>query len=285
MKKMLVVLALLALAESGAFATMTTCGPCHQQQQPPQHQPQQPPQQPPPHHQPQQPPQHTPPQQYQPQQPQHPPQQPQHPPQQHPPPQQGYSQQPQQPHQGYGQQPQQPQQGYGQHQPQPQQPPQYQPPQPQPPQYQPPQQPPHYQPPQTRQGGYYGTNLNQCGEFLRQQCSLLAIPLLHSHLLPPSTCQVLHQLCCQQLRQVDPHYRQQAIYNLVQSIMQQQQSQSCGGQQCAQSPVAAQQLPMMCGLQEPSYSTAPCGMVSTGFNQPSYGGTSPCAVVAGGVPY
>ncbi|XP_062198777.1 50 kDa gamma-zein-like [Phragmites australis] len=149
---------------------------------------------------------------------------------------------------------------------------------------------------QTAQGGYgdyYGTSLNlsQCGEFLRQQCNPVAMPFLQSRPLPPSSCQVLRKLCCRQLRKVEPQYRHQAIYGMVQSIMQQQQQGGVNGcQQGAQGQTSmmvaaqmAQQLPAMCGLQsQPSYDAAPYGMAGGGFYQPSYG-ASPYGMAGGGL--
>jgi hypothetical protein len=69
----------------------------------------------------------------------------------------------------------------------------------------------------------------------------------------------LRQQCCQQLRQVEPQHRYQAIFGLVlQSILQQQpQSGQVAGLLAAQ---IAQQLTAMCGLQQPT----PCPYAAAG---------------------
>jgi hypothetical protein len=157
------------------------------------------------------------------------------------------------------------------------------------------------------QGGYgsgsYRANLNQCREFLRQQCSPAAMRFLQSRLLPPSRCEVLRRKCCQQLKQVDSQYRQQAINDMVLSMMEQQlQQEEQQGAQAGQTMTmveAAQmtlQLPAMCGLQQPSYGAAPFGygtspfgygaspfgMAAGGMYQPGYG-TSPFGMAGGGM--
>ncbi|GJN33910.1 hypothetical protein PR202_gb22540 [Eleusine coracana subsp. coracana] len=104
------------------------------------------------------------------------------------------------------------------------------------------------------------------------------MPFLQSRISPPSRCQVLRRKCCDQMKQVEPHYRQQAIYDMVLSIMEQQPHQQ-GDQQghtmtMVEAAQMAQQLPAMCGLQQPSYGTFPFGMAGGGSYQPSYG-TSP----------
>ncbi|CAL5074178.1 unnamed protein product [Urochloa decumbens] len=103
-------------------------------------------------------------------------------------------------------------------------------------------------------------NLNRCCEFLRQQCNPLEMPFLQSRLLQPNNCQVLQQQCCHELRQIEPRYLHQVIYNMVQSMTHQQQQQEkqqqpcelCGPQQASQSEEAiltvAQYLPSMCGM-------------------------------------
>jgi hypothetical protein len=102
---------------------------------------------------------------------------------------------------------------------------------------------------------------------------------------------VLRRKCCQQLKQVEPQYCQQAIYDMVLSIMEQQpqeQEQQGGYQQGAQGQTmmamveAAQmvlQLPAMCGLHQPGYGTALFGMAG-GAYQASYG-TSPFGMASG----
>jgi hypothetical protein len=165
---------------------------------------------------------------------------------------------------------------------------------------------------QMPQGGYssgsYRANLNQCREFLWQQCSPAAMRFLQSRLLPPSRCEVLRRKCCQQLKQVEPQYRQQAINDMVLSIMEQQpqQEEQQGGYQQggAQGQTmtmveAAQmtlQLPAMCSLQQPSYGAipfgygtspfgygaSPFGMAAGGMYQPGYG-TSPFGMAGGGM--
>uniref|UniRef100_A0A804QAF6 Glutelin n=1 Tax=Zea mays TaxID=4577 RepID=A0A804QAF6_MAIZE len=115
---------------------------------------------------------------------------------------------------------------------------------------------------------YYSSssNLKNCHEFLRQQCSPLVMPFLQSRLIQPSSCQVLQQQCCHDLRQIEPQYIHQAIYNMVQSIIQEEQQQQpcelCGSQQATQSAVAiltaAQYLPSMCGLYHSYYQNNPC---------------------------
>ncbi|KAJ1289795.1 hypothetical protein BS78_02G192000 [Paspalum vaginatum] len=117
------------------------------------------------------------------------------------------------------------------------------------------------------QQSYYSGNENlyNCHEFIRQQCNPLVMPFLQSRLLKPSTCQVLRQQCCHELRQVEPQYRNQAIYNMVHSIIQLQQQPACGSygsQKDVQSEVAiltaAQYLPSMCGLYDSYYQSNPC---------------------------
>ncbi|KAG2643616.1 hypothetical protein PVAP13_2KG346900 [Panicum virgatum] len=103
-------------------------------------------------------------------------------------------------------------------------------------------------------------NLNNCREFLRQQCNPLAMPFLQSRLLPPSSCQVLRQQCCQELKQIELGYLHQAINSMVQSLTYHQQKQEekqqsygfYGPQHASQNEVAilmaAQYLPSMCGM-------------------------------------
>ncbi|WVZ65060.1 hypothetical protein U9M48_014482 [Paspalum notatum var. saurae] len=107
-------------------------------------------------------------------------------------------------------------------------------------------------------------NLYNCHEFIRQQCNPLVMPFLQSRLVQPSSCQVLQQQCCHELRQVEPQYRNQAIYSMVQSIIQQQQP-PCGlygSRQDSQREVAmltaAQYLPSMCGMYNSYYQSNPC---------------------------
>ncbi|TKW33290.1 hypothetical protein SEVIR_2G224100v4 [Setaria viridis] len=117
-------------------------------------------------------------------------------------------------------------------------------------------------------------NLNNCREFLRQQCNPLAMPFLQSRLLQPSNCQVLQQHCCHELRQIEPQYLHQAICNIVQSITHQQQQQEkqqqqqhscelCGSQQASEGELAirmvAQHLPSMCGIYHSWSQDSTCG--------------------------
>ncbi|KAJ1289796.1 hypothetical protein BS78_02G192100 [Paspalum vaginatum] len=91
--------------------------------------------------------------------------------------------------------------------------------------------------------------LSQCSEFLRNQCSSMATPYY-----APQYCQVLRQQCCQQLRQVEPLHRYQAIYGVVlQSIMQQQPGQVA----VVMASQVAQQLLAMCGLHQPGTCVGP----------------------------
>ncbi|PAN12571.1 hypothetical protein PAHAL_2G274400 [Panicum hallii] len=102
-------------------------------------------------------------------------------------------------------------------------------------------------------------NLNNCREFLRQQCNPLAMPFLQSRLLPPSSCQVLRQQCCQELRQIELGYLHQAINSMARSFTHHQQQEEekqqpyrfYGSQQASQMVsilMAAQYLPSMCGI-------------------------------------
>uniref|UniRef100_A0A804QCW8 Glutelin n=1 Tax=Zea mays TaxID=4577 RepID=A0A804QCW8_MAIZE len=291
MKLVLVVLAFIALVSSVSCTQTGGCS-CGQQQSheqqhhPQQHHPQKQQHQPPPqHHQQQQHQQqqvHMQPQkhqqqqevhvQQQQQQPQHQQQQQQqqHQQQQHHQQSQGHVQQHEQSHeqhqgQSHEQQHQQQFQGHDKQQ-QPQQPQQYQQGQEKSQQQQ-----CHCQEQQqtTRCSyNYYSSssNLKNCHEFLRQQCSPLVMPFLQSRLIQPSSCQVLQQQCCHDLRQIEPQYIHQAIYNMVQSIIQEEQQQQpcelCGSQQATQSAVAiltaAQYLPSMCGLYHSYYQNNPC---------------------------
>jgi hypothetical protein len=105
---------------------------------------------------------------------------------------------------------------------------------------------------------------------------------------------VLRRKCCQQLKQVEPQYRQQAIYDMVLSIMEQQpqeqEQQGAQGQTMMAMVEAAHmalQLPAMCGLHQPGYGTALFGMagpfgMASGAYQPSYG-SSPFDMAGGGM--
>ncbi|RLN35327.1 gamma-coixin [Panicum miliaceum] len=122
------------------------------------------------------------------------------------------------------------------------------------------------------QQGYSGSqNLNNCRELLREQCNPLAMPFLQSRLLPPSSCQILRQQCCQELRKIKPGYLHQAINSMVQSFTHHQQEEEEEKQQpyglygphhASQSEVAilmaAQYLPSMCGLYHSCGQNNPC---------------------------
>ncbi|KAG2635198.1 hypothetical protein PVAP13_2NG336237 [Panicum virgatum] len=120
-------------------------------------------------------------------------------------------------------------------------------------------------------------NLNNCHEFLRQQCNPLAMPFLQSRLLQPSSCQVLRQQCCQELRQIKPGYLHQAINSMVRSFTYHQQQQEdkqqaygfYGPQQASQSEMAilmaAQYLPSMCGMYHLYGQNNPCHKDATRY--------------------
>lgn len=87
----------------------------------------------------------------------------------------------------------------------------------------------------------------------------MRLPFLRSRMWQLSSCQVMRQQCCQQLRQMAPQSRGQAICTLVQTIMQQLQLQGeFGGsfyepqQAQIQMMKMAQNLPSMCNVY-PSY--------------------------------
>ncbi|XP_039797709.1 50 kDa gamma-zein-like [Panicum virgatum] len=119
--------------------------------------------------------------------------------------------------------------------------------------------------------------LNNCHEFLRQQCNPLAMPFLQSRLLQPSSCQVLRQQCCQELRQIKPGYLHQAINSMVRSFTYHQQQQEdkqqaygfYGPQQASQSEMAilmaAQYLPSMCGMYHLYGQNNPCHKDATRY--------------------
>ncbi|KAF8695361.1 hypothetical protein HU200_037592 [Digitaria exilis] len=120
---------------------------------------------------------------------------------------------------------------------------------------------------------YSGTqNLNNCHEFLRQQCNPRVIPFLQSHLLQPSRCQVLGHQCCQEVRQLEPCYLHQAISNMVWAIIREQQEKQQphgfgGPQQASQNEevmlTAAQYLPSMCGMHNSCCQNNQCGNKET----------------------
>ncbi|XP_062232449.1 avenin-like a7 [Phragmites australis] len=130
-----------------------------------------------------------------------------------------------------------------------------------------------------QQSFYGGVGLNSCAEYLRQQCTQVAVPyfIRRAQMWQPSICQLLRQQCCLQLRQMEPQARCQAMCAVVQSVVLQQQQQQQQQQgalyvpqlPAAQSPIAvaqmAQNLPAMCGLyQLPSYCTTPCAISAIG---------------------
>ncbi|KAM0879171.1 hypothetical protein ACQ4PT_034411 [Festuca glaucescens] len=84
-----------------------------------------------------------------------------------------------------------------------------------------PQQPPFVQPSLQQQ-------LGPCRVFLLQQCPLATVPFLRSQIVQQSSCQVIRQQCCQQLAQIPVQFRYQAIKNVVQAIIMQQQQQQLG---------------------------------------------------------
>uniref|UniRef100_A0A0D9WQQ8 Bifunctional inhibitor/plant lipid transfer protein/seed storage helical domain-containing protein n=1 Tax=Leersia perrieri TaxID=77586 RepID=A0A0D9WQQ8_9ORYZ len=105
--------------------------------------------------------------------------------------------------------------------------------------------------------------INPCKEFVRQQCSPVAMPWWEqSRRLELSTCQVMKRQCCQQMRMMAQQYRCKDICNMVQSIVQQLQY---GGRRFGEPQTQEQlalNLPSMCGVY-PRYCITPC-TVATG---------------------
>uniref|UniRef100_A0A0E0E2C5 Bifunctional inhibitor/plant lipid transfer protein/seed storage helical domain-containing protein n=1 Tax=Oryza meridionalis TaxID=40149 RepID=A0A0E0E2C5_9ORYZ len=106
--------------------------------------------------------------------------------------------------------------------------------------------------------------MNPCNEFVRQQCSPVSLPWEQSRRLQLSSCQVMRQQCCQQMRLMAQQYRCQAICTMVQSIMQQVQFDAgfVGETQAQAQAQVALNLPSMCGVY-PRYCSTPCN-VATG---------------------
>ncbi|XP_051225057.1 avenin-3-like [Lolium perenne] len=121
--------------------------------------------------------------------------------------------------------------------------------------------------------------LNQCQEFLVQQCKPVAkVPFL-SWIFQQSRCQVMQQRCCQQLAQIPKQLRSPAIHSIVNAIIVRQQQQQpfqpqpqhvgqgfIQPQQLAQFQAmrmyALQTLPAMCNVEVPLYySTEPFGSI------------------------
>ncbi|KAK1665816.1 hypothetical protein QYE76_053975 [Lolium multiflorum] len=121
--------------------------------------------------------------------------------------------------------------------------------------------------------------LNQCQEFLVQQCKpVTKVPFL-SWILQQSSCQVMQQRCCQQLAQIPKQLRSPAIHSIVNAIIMRQQQQQqpfqpqpqqvgqgfIQPQQLAQFQAmrmyALQTLPAMCNVEVPLYSTDPFGSI------------------------
>lgn len=116
--------------------------------------------------------------------------------------------------------------------------------------------------------------MNPCREFLKQQCSTVRLPFVRSRMWQLSSCQVMRQQCCQQLRQMAPQSRCQAICTMVQAIMQQLQLQGeFGGsfyepqQAQIQMMKMAQNLPSMCNVY-PSYCSTPCSIATATTTTP-----------------
>lgn len=91
--------------------------------------------------------------------------------------------------------------------------------------------------------------MNPCNEFVRQQCSPMSLPWEQSRRLQLSSCQVMRQQCCQQMRLMAQQYHCQAICTMVQSIMQQVQFDAgfVGEPQAQAQAQVALNLPSMCG--------------------------------------
>ncbi|KAF2926988.1 hypothetical protein DAI22_06g168800 [Oryza sativa Japonica Group] len=106
--------------------------------------------------------------------------------------------------------------------------------------------------------------MNPCNEFVRQQCSPMSLPWEQSRRLQLSSCQVMRQQCCQQMRLMAQQYHCQAICTMVQSIMQQVQFDAgfVGEPQAQAQAQVALNLPSMCGVY-PRYCSTPCN-VATG---------------------
>ncbi|KAL5206092.1 hypothetical protein ABZP36_034301 [Zizania latifolia] len=101
-----------------------------------------------------------------------------------------------------------------------------------------------------------------CRELLRQQCSTVTLPLVQPRMWQLSSCHVMRQQCCEQLRQMAPQSRCQAICTMAQAIMQQMQQAEFSGGCLDQTQAQAQaqeamNLPAICGIY-PGYCSTPC---------------------------
>ncbi|XP_006657000.1 prolamin PPROL 17D-like [Oryza brachyantha] len=108
---------------------------------------------------------------------------------------------------------------------------------------------------------------NPCREFVRQQCSPVMLPWEQSRRLQLSSCQLMRQQCCQQMRAMAQQYRCRDICTMVQAIVQELQFGSGLFGEAAQTQAQAQaqvalNLPVMCGVY-PTYCSTPCS-VATG---------------------
>ncbi|KAG8093332.1 hypothetical protein GUJ93_ZPchr0012g21058 [Zizania palustris] len=109
--------------------------------------------------------------------------------------------------------------------------------------------------------------LHPCRELLRQQCSTVALPLMQPRMWQMSSCSVMRQQCCQQLRQMAQQSRCQAICTMAQSIMHQmQQAAGFSGSYFDQTQAQAQaqeamNLPSMCGIY-PGHCSTPCSVAT-----------------------
>ncbi|XP_006656999.1 prolamin PPROL 17D-like [Oryza brachyantha] len=103
---------------------------------------------------------------------------------------------------------------------------------------------------------------NPCREFVRQQCSPMTLPWEQSHRLQLSSCQLMRQQCCQQMRAMAQQYRCRAICTMVYAIVQELQFGNGLFGEAPQTQAQAQvalNLPAMCGVY-PTYCSTPCSV-------------------------
>ncbi|KAG8050955.1 hypothetical protein GUJ93_ZPchr0009g1777 [Zizania palustris] len=86
--------------------------------------------------------------------------------------------------------------------------------------------------------------------------------MVQSRMWQLSSCHVMRQQCCEQLRLMAPQSRCQAICTMAQAIMQQMQQAEFSGGYLGQTQAQAQaqeamNLPAMCGIY-PAYCSTPC---------------------------
>ncbi|KAF0902068.1 hypothetical protein E2562_012849 [Oryza meyeriana var. granulata] len=105
--------------------------------------------------------------------------------------------------------------------------------------------------------------MNPCRELARQQCSPVSLPWEQSRRLQLSSCQVMWQQCCQQMRLMAQQYRCQAICTVVQAIAQQLQFGGglFGEPQAQAQAQLALNLPAMCGVY-PTFCSTPCSVAT-----------------------